>query len=245
MSDYLWDGTGEPDAEVARLESLLGELRHRPRAFKPPPESGAAPVEALPVETLKHATHARRLFRPAWLAVAAAVVIALAAGALVFLRAGRLSEDPQRASQLAPASRPSTQTQPSTQLATGTQSLSPTPIPTQEPAYEPERREQQVASKPPLPARERRSDGARAALPASAQRKLQIRPATDFDRRDVTNASASLRDGSAPDIASQRLAAKEQLVYALRLTSDKLREVRVKTMQADNAKTSFDGRPNR
>lgn len=36
MSDYLWDGTGKVDAEVARLESLLGAQRHR----------GSAPVLA-------------------------------------------------------------------------------------------------------------------------------------------------------------------------------------------------------
>jgi FecR protein len=28
-SDYLWDGSGEPDPEVVRLEKVLGELRHR------------------------------------------------------------------------------------------------------------------------------------------------------------------------------------------------------------------------
>lgn len=28
---YLWDGTGEPDADIARLETALGPLRYRPR----------------------------------------------------------------------------------------------------------------------------------------------------------------------------------------------------------------------
>jgi hypothetical protein len=27
-NDYLWDGSGEPDAEIVRLEALLGTLRH-------------------------------------------------------------------------------------------------------------------------------------------------------------------------------------------------------------------------
>ena len=27
-NDYLWDGSGEPDPEVQRLELLLGRLRH-------------------------------------------------------------------------------------------------------------------------------------------------------------------------------------------------------------------------
>ncbi len=32
--DYLWDGSGEPDPEVQRLEQLLGTLRSR----RPAPE---------------------------------------------------------------------------------------------------------------------------------------------------------------------------------------------------------------
>lgn len=31
MSDYLWDRSGEPEADVARLEGLLARYRHRPR----------------------------------------------------------------------------------------------------------------------------------------------------------------------------------------------------------------------
>lgn len=31
MSDYLWDKSGPPDADVARLEGLLARYRHRPR----------------------------------------------------------------------------------------------------------------------------------------------------------------------------------------------------------------------
>ena len=27
-NDYLWDGSGEPDPEIVRLEALLGTLRH-------------------------------------------------------------------------------------------------------------------------------------------------------------------------------------------------------------------------
>ena len=26
--DYLWDGSGEPDAEVQKLENVLGRYRH-------------------------------------------------------------------------------------------------------------------------------------------------------------------------------------------------------------------------
>jgi len=36
MSDYLWDKKGEPDAEVARLETLLGTFAHEPRRLELP-----------------------------------------------------------------------------------------------------------------------------------------------------------------------------------------------------------------
>jgi len=38
MNDnYLWDRTGEPDAEVQQLEDLLGSLRYQPRPLEIPP----------------------------------------------------------------------------------------------------------------------------------------------------------------------------------------------------------------
>ena len=37
MSDeYLWDGSGEPDAEAERLEKLLGRFRSEPRPVEFP-----------------------------------------------------------------------------------------------------------------------------------------------------------------------------------------------------------------
>ena len=63
-NDYLWDRTGEPDADVVRLESVLAPLRHR---ADPPP---------LPQRVPRRAG-----LRPvAWMATAAAVLLAIAAG---------------------------------------------------------------------------------------------------------------------------------------------------------------------
>ena len=63
---YLWDGSGEPDREVVRLETLLGQLRHR---GEPP---------SLPVRK------SSRFSRTAWviggLSAAAAVLFAVATG---------------------------------------------------------------------------------------------------------------------------------------------------------------------
>jgi len=74
--DYLWDGSGEPDPEVQRLENLLSRFRHaRPRPEFPATERPA-----------------RRIWFPILLPrlVAAAAAIALVvAGTWFFLRASR------------------------------------------------------------------------------------------------------------------------------------------------------------
>ncbi len=36
IGSYLWDGTGEPDAEVARLEATLSRFRYTPRPLSIP-----------------------------------------------------------------------------------------------------------------------------------------------------------------------------------------------------------------
>lgn len=58
--DYLWDKSGEPDPEIQKLEEILGTLRYQPQPLK----------------------LARRRNYPAWLAIAATVVMAILAGAL-------------------------------------------------------------------------------------------------------------------------------------------------------------------
>lgn len=72
MSDeYLWNGEGEPDAEVARLERVL-----RPLQFKP------KPLDLAPVAPVKQAR------RPSWLvwaAVAAAAILAASVGWRVWI----------------------------------------------------------------------------------------------------------------------------------------------------------------
>lgn len=73
MSDYLWDRSGEPDAEVQRLEELLGNLRYEPRRLELP-------------EIREPALLRRIIMRPAFVAAAALVLLALAGGWLVMLR---------------------------------------------------------------------------------------------------------------------------------------------------------------
>jgi negative regulator of sigma E activity len=62
--DYLWDKSGEPDPQIQQLEEILGTLRYQQKPLK-----------------LPEAVRPRRNYFPL-LAIAAAVVIAVLAGAL-------------------------------------------------------------------------------------------------------------------------------------------------------------------
>ena len=67
--DYLWDKSGEPDPQIQQLEEILGTLRYQPKPLRLPEELPAA----------KLTTARRRNYLP-WLAIAAAVAIALLSG---------------------------------------------------------------------------------------------------------------------------------------------------------------------
>lgn len=73
-NDYLWDGSGEPDPEVRKLETLLGGLRHNRSAPEFPMDVIAQPP-----------ARARRL-QLRWFAFAAAAVFLIAATAILWLR---------------------------------------------------------------------------------------------------------------------------------------------------------------
>jgi hypothetical protein len=66
--DYLWDQTGEPDAEIQELERVLGTHRYQPRPL------------AIP-EMPQFETSPRRNFQP-FLAIAATIILAVGAVAL-------------------------------------------------------------------------------------------------------------------------------------------------------------------
>jgi hypothetical protein len=85
--DYLWDGSGEPDPEVERLERLLGEFR----SSRPAPElpsSGLEPHTSelhdstfeQPRRTLQILPRLKKRYLP-WIGIAAAAAIALALAA--------------------------------------------------------------------------------------------------------------------------------------------------------------------
>ena len=75
-NDYLWDGSGEPDSEIQRLETLLGRFQYnRPAPVFP---------EIVPAKRWRFFPLRLRLF-PAWAAVAAAAALCLVTF-LVFVR---------------------------------------------------------------------------------------------------------------------------------------------------------------
>jgi hypothetical protein len=229
MSDYLWDKSGEPDAEVERLEEMLGRLRRAPRPFEFPPDVKAGGR----VESDAHARHNSQagpfgraaLFGGASssgrarLAAAAALLLAVLAGALVLLRGpagegARASADNEK--QIAappvtviptPASADSRgESLPHDEL---TASQTSTKTPERETSPRQETSPRVVLAKS--------SRGAASEPQARARfeggRETRAEPA---GAREVAGA-AGLEDG---------LRAKEQIVYAMRLTSEAMREVR-------------------
>jgi hypothetical protein len=245
MSDYLWDKSGEPDAEVERLEGLLGALRH----------SGVAPELPSGLEA-RASTRAgifshEGLLRPARLAAAAALLLVALAGALVMLRSP--TKEGGRAASNAPRV--------TSPRADSTRDTRPADA-----APEQERAPEVAVSPSNLPAapesspgeRERAGAGVGATASAGAQAQRREPPrelAAQGRARDVFKAAAARKgteattavargegfDGGAPDLES-RVRAKEQLVYALRLTSEALREVRGRASGADARANAFDGR---
>ena len=87
MNDnYLWDRTGEPDAEVQQLEDLLGSLRYQPRPLEIPPSMNV---------------RRGRAFIP--LAIAAAIAL-LMIGAGLWLRFANSNHRPVQQAERSPQS---------------------------------------------------------------------------------------------------------------------------------------------
>lgn len=185
MSDYLWDQTGEADPEVERLENLLGNLAHRPRPLELP---ASGPHAARGSEWLKYAA-------------AAAVLLAVLAGALIALRLARPA-DAGHVAESAPA--------PAGAGATEVRADAHAPRPTEAGTSD--------ATPAPLPVR---GDGL-AHQPRRATRRAAAVSVAPGHRRGGTARRAEVAD------EGRRLRAKEELIYALRLAGFRLEEARRK-----------------
>lgn len=246
MSDYLWDKSGEAEPDVERLEELLGRLRHAGAAPELPSETWArASSRALEsrASTREGFFNSAFFSRPARLAAAAALLLAALAGAFVMLRTAKTDgglasadKEPQvvKENRVAPP-QPSAPEQEkpreevrASEVASSSTKESATP---ERPQREPSRRAELAASKSPTKSQRRE--------PAPRETIASEPP----PRRDVERAMSrgGIIEASAPDF-ERRERAKEQLVYALRLTSEALRQVRGRASGVEVRPSAFDGR---
>jgi hypothetical protein len=221
MSDYLWDKTGERDAEVERLENLLGQLRHQPRKLE-------LPGDELRAANSRRATSssASRFYRVAAL-VAAALALASLLGALLALRG---THQPATA----PATAAATAETPETLVST-TPAETPETVVTAAPGTV-----EASGAGHDSPIHSARA-GAQASGVGTAK-KVRRDAGRGLGSADVSRADARAR--AAEDVRANvgagtqaatgetlsGVEAKEQLLYALRLASAQLGEVRRKTL---------------
>lgn len=267
MSDYLWDKTGEPDEDVERLEELLGRFRHRGRAPELPAE--AACRDAAPT----HAPRAPRLLRPAWLAVAAALLVAFTAGALLLLSrnaspGGVRQEQAEAAAQKSQGeTRAASTQQPSPREASTQQTTSP-PVaapgggettkganevakddeqsgPDGHGVRSPRGQERRQGGGGEVASKQRGSEGVAGArrgageeVEGRAMQRTVAASATPGEGRAQTEQPPEERGGQS--LEERRRAAKDDLMYVLRLTGLKLKEVQKRTQKADGWKSAFD-----
>ncbi len=216
MSDYLWDKTGTPDAEVERLEQLLGTLRYQ------------LPPLALPFNapTPRHAAHF--LHTRAHLAVAASLLFVLLAGVwLVLLR----RQPPERRPVIAQATTETGSSHGSSNMSMSTDSASKNtkqdkaPLPTIRQANElTPGRIVNVALGQPQPR------GVAVNVGHGARRQSLVLPHVAL--RGVSDASALMAEvkgvptatdvQAAETITAEQRYATDQLMLALRVASAKL-----------------------
>jgi hypothetical protein len=171
---------------------------------------------------------ASRLFAPAALAAAAALLVASVLVASAFLRA-RMADEEKRAAATE-SSRPKGEAPKEERTAPREVErvmLEPPP-----PAQRGGKVETVAVVNPPGVVRQRK-----AAQPAVAQRRRQkgltVEPVTDETAAGgFTLEAMNPRDGASALVENARLLTKEQLVYALRFTGAKLKDVREKAQGA-------------
>lgn len=235
MSDYLWDRKGDTDAEVARLEALLGAFAHEPRLLELPAE--AAQPETAPTKILPFVSRLRasRLFKPS-LAAAAALLVATVLIASAFLRARVASQGEHAA------------TRDSAQPAQGTlkdQRTAPREV--ERGMLEPppptggvgDRHKSESVAVNNLPNVARQKKAMQLAAAPIRRPKVSTVESVAVETRaggGLTLETMSARDGASALVENTRLLTKEQLVYALRFTGAKLKDVRERAQGAKSSR---------
>jgi len=229
MSDYLWDKTGEPDAETERLENLLGQLRFQPTPFDLPAE--------LPVRETRVARTPRSVVTWPRLALAASLTLAVLAGTWLMLRqqVGTTDDEPEIAKQsnqtdaggkhsASAAPKASESATENNAVGEGKGTETPAAVPTQDGEG---RREEQVAA----PRRPRVPD-----LVENTPLRLPRAVAPHSSRGESAGATKRRDNLTAPRVEPKRREetaqlraereAAEKVLYALLVTSEKLNYAR-------------------
>lgn len=225
MSDYLWEKKGEPDGEVARLEALLGAFAHAPRPLELPDDAlveGARPARLLPFAARLRAS---RLFAPAALAAAAALVVALVLVASAFLRAPSAVERAGAPGPSRPEAAPKDGRAAPPEGSLGMLEPPPGALNEKPPPAGVKVKDEKVAVES-LPRGARRRRGAQLAALPPRRRAATAEPLPDVAGGGLTVEAMRAGGGPSALVEGARQLAKEQLVYALRLTGAKLRDVR-------------------
>jgi hypothetical protein len=216
MNDYLWDKSGEPDAEVERLENLLGNLRQERRPLELPPEIFVA--------------HPRR--RAAWFPYAAAAALALAALAGFWSFLAYRQNVTTGSRTIANASSEKT-TEKTTATTTPNNAIRETVTASNDhEGAQPKEVKEQSAP-------EKRHEQTPRVVPERKIRQFVARRAPkrreNLDEREETRGTSRINQLVASE--RERQTAKEQLMLALQLTSEKLRDVQRKTQTTNSQGT--------
>lgn len=222
MSDYLWDKKGDTDAEVARLETLLGAFAHEPRRLELPAEAAAPEPRRTWLSPFTS-----RLFAPAALAAAAVLVVASVLAASVFFLRTRVVNEGQHAAapkDVSPAPRREERVM-----------LEPPPDGVKPPSKVESKVESAAVRTLPNVARAKKVAQLTAAAPKRRLKDSAPEPSAEGTGAGggLTLEAMSAPGGASAFVENARLLTKEQLVYALRLTGAKLRDVRQKAQKAD------------
>jgi hypothetical protein len=229
MNDYLWDKSGERDADVERLEDLLGQLRYEKKPLQLPPEA------------VLHRT-ARRPFWPALAAAAALAFVALAG-----LWFGLLRTQNQNANQALTAQ--------TTNDATPENAKATTLTRTPDEAAITNRTIADAATVKQPGAKVAHVESQRKFRPTTTERALAARRREHVDANSEANQTGRRQEVARKVVrprevqqelqavnatAAEQQAAKEQLMLALRLTSAKLSLVQKKTHTTNGIKPAPD-----
>ena len=236
MSDYLWDKSGEPDPEIERLEELLGSRRYEREPLRLPPEA----VVAATGRAYAFSFYTRRV---AVAAIAAGLVLAMIGG----VRLNRLRDNATADGNASAAARDTRMT---TQGGAVADALLQSDKKLSQAQPEPEVEDLIEDIRSGLQRNKLRA--ASAAMQDKSKLQLVRTTREPFVRAHVaqtTTQTARVRGGDESEIAPNRNRrideqrnAKEQLMFALRLTSTKLGVARAATQTAPASETDAGAR---